>query len=153
MILVENCPVPFDVRVWRESRALTEAGYQVSVICPMGKGYDTGWHELREGVHIYRYPMLEAKAGLLSYLLEYGQALVCMGVYSLYVLLRRGFDVIQLCNPPDLLIFVAAPFKLLGKKVITLAALSGVAKPGEEPKLHRTERAAESPAAVPLVAQ
>ena len=110
--------MPFDVRVWRESRALTEAGYQVSVICPMGKGYDTGWHELREGVHIYRYPMLEAKTGLLSYLLEYGQAMVFMAFYSLYVLLRRGFDVIQLCNPPDLLIFVAAPFKLLGKKVI-----------------------------------
>src|SRR4029077_5516885 len=31
---------------------------------------------------------------------------------------REGFNVIQICNPPDLLILPALPFKLLGKKVI-----------------------------------
>jgi glycosyltransferase involved in cell wall biosynthesis len=34
------------------------------------------------------------------------------------VLFREGFDVVQICNPPDLLILVAVPFKLLGKKII-----------------------------------
>lgn len=34
LILVENLSVPFDRRVWQESRALADAGYQVSVICP-----------------------------------------------------------------------------------------------------------------------
>jgi glycosyltransferase involved in cell wall biosynthesis len=33
-------------------------------------------------------------------------------------LLREGYSVIQICNPPDLLILPALPFKLLGKKVI-----------------------------------
>jgi len=34
------------------------------------------------------------------------------------VLIREGFDVIQICNPPDLLILPVLPFKLLGKVVI-----------------------------------
>ena len=38
LILVENLPVPFDRRVWQESRALVDAGYTVTVICPMGTG-------------------------------------------------------------------------------------------------------------------
>jgi hypothetical protein len=36
LVLVENLSVPFDRRVWQECRALTEAGYQVEVICPRG---------------------------------------------------------------------------------------------------------------------
>ena len=41
LILVENLSVPFDRRVWQESRALAEAGYEVVVICPAGNGRDT----------------------------------------------------------------------------------------------------------------
>ena len=38
LIIVQNLPVPFDRRVWLESKALTAAGYDVTVICPKGKG-------------------------------------------------------------------------------------------------------------------
>jgi hypothetical protein len=34
VIIVENLPVPLDRRVWQEARALTAAGWDVSVICP-----------------------------------------------------------------------------------------------------------------------
>jgi glycosyltransferase involved in cell wall biosynthesis len=30
----------------------------------------------------------------------------------------RGFDVIQICNPPDILFLAAAPYKLFGKRII-----------------------------------
>ena len=30
LIIVENLPVPFDTRVWKEASALREAGYQVT---------------------------------------------------------------------------------------------------------------------------
>ena len=33
-------------------------------------------------------------------------------------LAKRGFDVVHLNNPPDVLILAALPFKLLGKKII-----------------------------------
>lgn len=51
LILVENLPVPFDRRVWQEAQALCEAGYEVSVICPRGKGYDKAYEVM--GVFIY----------------------------------------------------------------------------------------------------
>ena len=38
LIIVQNLPVPFDRRVWLECRALTAAGYDVTVVCPKGKG-------------------------------------------------------------------------------------------------------------------
>lgn len=40
LIIVENLPLPFDRRVWQEARTLHAAGYQVSIICPKGKGYE-----------------------------------------------------------------------------------------------------------------
>lgn len=55
LIVVENLPVPFDGRVWKEALALREAGYEVSVLCPKGKGYEQRY-ELLHGVHIYRHP-------------------------------------------------------------------------------------------------
>ena len=41
LILVENLSVPFDRRVWQESLALRDAGWDVSVICPQGTNRDT----------------------------------------------------------------------------------------------------------------
>ena len=38
LIIVQNLPVPFDRRVRLECRALTAAGYDVTVVCPKGKG-------------------------------------------------------------------------------------------------------------------
>ena len=40
LIVVENLPVPLDRRVWLEATTLTGEGYQVSVICPTGRGWD-----------------------------------------------------------------------------------------------------------------
>jgi glycosyltransferase involved in cell wall biosynthesis len=118
LIVVENLSVPFDRRVWRECRALTEAGYQVSAISPMGTGTDTSPRETIDGVSIYRYPILPSDGSFVSYILEYSIASVMSFWLMWVVLFRKGFEVIQICNPPDLLILIALPFKLFGKKVI-----------------------------------
>jgi glycosyltransferase involved in cell wall biosynthesis len=118
LILVENLPVPFDRRVWREARALTERGYRVAVICPRGKEFDRRSREVIEGVSIYRYKGFEATEGVSAYFLEYAIALVKMVALSIRVYCKEGFDVIQTCNPPDVLFFVALPYKILGKQVI-----------------------------------
>ena len=119
LILDENLSVPFDRRVWRESTALRDAGYQVTVICPRGRGgFDREFHAVEGGVQIYRFPSIEISEGLLGYGLEYGWALVAMGLLTLWVHVRHGFDVIQMCNPPDLLFLIAAPYRWFGTKVI-----------------------------------
>lgn len=117
LIIVENIPVPFDRRVWKESTSLRENGYEVTVLCPRGKGYGRG-HEVIEGVHIYRHPMPQDGNGLFGYLYEYGCALFWEFLYAWWIYFRRGFDVIQGCNPPDDIFLVALPFKLLGVKYI-----------------------------------
>ena len=94
LILVENLSVPFDRRVWREATALTEKGYQVTVICPRSKQYDKKKHEVIDNISIYRCKIYEADSGLLSYMYEYGQALVKMMLLSIVVFFKEGFDVI-----------------------------------------------------------
>ena len=74
LIIVENLPLPFDRRVWQEARTLHGAGYQVSIICPKGKGYEKSFEEL-DGVAIYRHSMPFEASGALGYALEYSWAL------------------------------------------------------------------------------
>ena len=117
LIVVENLPVPFDGRVWKEACSLRKAGYEVTVLCPRRKGYEQGYEHL-EGIHIYRHPMPNEGNSPLGYLWEYGCALFWEFLYSWWIYLRRGFHVIQGCNPPDDIFLVALPFKLFGVKYI-----------------------------------
>jgi glycosyltransferase involved in cell wall biosynthesis len=117
LIIVENLPVPFDSRVWKEAVSLTQNGYQVTVLCPRGKGYTKGY-ELLEGVHIYRHPMPKERPGALGYVIEYSSALIWEFFYTWWIFLARGFHVIEGCNPPDDIFFIALPFKLFGVKYI-----------------------------------
>jgi glycosyltransferase involved in cell wall biosynthesis len=117
LILVENLPSPFDRRVWQEALALRDAGYEVSIICPTGRGYEARF-EVIDGVHIWRYALPVEGAGALGYLLEYSTALVCTFLLSLKVLFKRGFDVVHACNPPDLFFLIGAFYKLFGKKFL-----------------------------------
>ena len=117
LIIVENMPVPFDSRVWKEACTLRDNGYSVTVLCPRGKGYRRV-HEVLEGVHIYRHPMPKEAHGAPGYVWEYMSALFWQFLYTWWIFLRRGFHVIQGCNPPDDIFLVALPFKLFGVKYI-----------------------------------
>ncbi|MEO0590850.1 MAG: glycosyltransferase, partial [Pseudomonadota bacterium] len=117
LIVVENLPLPFDRRVWQEARTLKAAGAAVSIICPVGKGHEKR-HEIIEGIDIYRHPLPLEASGAMGFLIEYGAALFWETVLAWKIFFKRRFDVIQGCNPPDLIFLVAAPFKLLGVKYI-----------------------------------
>jgi len=117
LIIVENLPVPFDRRVWKEACALNDEGYQVTVLCPRAKGY-TETHVVINGINIYRHPMPREGNEVLGYLWEYGCALFWEIAYAWWIYFRNGFDIIQGCNPPDNIFLVALPFKLLGVKYI-----------------------------------
>ena len=118
LIIVENLPVPLDRRVWQEACALRDAGHEVTVICPRMRGY-TQAEEVLEGITIYRHWISGEASGIKGFLFEYFSALWGEWGCALKAWRRRGFDVIHLCNPPDLLFLVALPFKLLaGVKII-----------------------------------
>jgi glycosyltransferase involved in cell wall biosynthesis len=117
LILVENLPSPFDRRVWQEACTLRDAGYSVSIICPTGKGCEKKF-EVIDSIHIYRYRLPVEASGAAGYALEYVSALAQAFVLSWRVLLTRGFDVVQACNPPDLFFLIGGFFKLFGKKFL-----------------------------------
>ncbi len=117
LIIVENLPCPFDRRVWQEALALQGNGYQVTIICPKGKGYDKGY-ELLDGVHIHRYRLPVEAATAAGYALEYALSLLMEFGLAVRVALTRGFDVIHGCNPPDTVFLIALFFKPFGKRFI-----------------------------------
>jgi glycosyltransferase involved in cell wall biosynthesis len=117
LIIVENIPVPVDIRVWQEAVSLQASGFEVTVLCPRRTDWQKGF-EIMEGVYVYRHPTPRERNSLAGYLWEYGCALLWEFVYTVWIFLRRGFHVIQGCNPPDNIFMVALPFKLFGVKYI-----------------------------------
>jgi glycosyltransferase involved in cell wall biosynthesis len=117
LIIVENLPVPFDKRVWNEANALTRGGYRVSIISPVGKGFEKRREQI-DGIDIYRHPLPPEGNGALGYLVEYAAALFWELGLALRVYVTTGFDAIHACNPPDTIFLIGGLFKLLGKKFV-----------------------------------
>jgi glycosyltransferase involved in cell wall biosynthesis len=115
LFIVENLPSPFDRRVWQEATTLHQNGYQVTIICPTGKGYEEKY-ECLDGIHIYRHPLPPEAEGALGYALEYSVALYWEFYLSFKVLFSHGFDAIHACNPPDLIFLVGGFFKFFFRK-------------------------------------
>lgn len=118
LILVENLSVPFDRRVWQESRALVEAGYRVTVICPMGSNRDRGKEEFIDGVRILRYPLRPASGGPVGYVREYGLALWHTLLLAIAIRREGRIDVVHACNPPDLLFLIAVVLRPWGSRFV-----------------------------------
>ncbi len=118
LIIVENLPVPFDRRVWIEATTLKEAGYDVSVICPIGKGLNERY-DIIDDIHIYRHPLPKETGSKLNYIREYATALYWEFRLAWKVKRERGFDIIHICNPPDLLFLIAGWHKIFsGVRVV-----------------------------------
>lgn len=117
LIIVENLPVPFDRRVWQEAKSLKNAGAEVTIICPTSKRHNEKY-EILDGIRIYRHRLpIEANSAW-GFILEYASAILQEAILSWIVRIKHGFDVIHVCNPPDLLFIPALPHILTGKKLL-----------------------------------
>ncbi|MDR3626454.1 MAG: glycosyltransferase family 4 protein [Ignavibacteriaceae bacterium] len=117
LIIVENLPVPFDRRVWQEANTLKSFGAQIIIVCPKNKQYEKPY-EVIDGIHIYRHPLPSEGNGAVGYLIEYSASIFWQLIYSFKIYIKHGVDIIQACNPPDLIFISVLPFKLIGKKFI-----------------------------------
>ena len=110
-MVVQNLPVPLDRRVWLECRSLRAAGYEVTVICPLGAYTD---RDVRlEGVRILRYPNPGVARGAAGYAREFAWCWLWTSRLFASVLARGPVDALQACNPPDTywaLALLAKPF-------------------------------------------
>ncbi len=118
LIVVQNLPVPFDRRVWLEATSLTEAGYDVTVICPKMKGFNASYERL-EGVDIHRYPMPLDPSTKVGFAAEIALGFLrTLGKSIRVALFGRGFDVIHACNPPETYWALAYLWRPFGKRYI-----------------------------------
>ena len=116
LMLLENQPYPQDHRVRREATALAAAGYRVSVICPSSPGQS--WRETVDNVHVYRFKATTSVNSFFGYFWEYAYSTAAAFVISLLVFIGEGFDVVHAHNPPETFVFVAALYKLFGKRFV-----------------------------------
>ena len=115
---MENLPLPFDRRVWMEATTLRGAGWEVAIICPTGKGFEAHY-EVLEDIRIYRHDLPVEGHGLSGYLREYASALRGQFRLARHIWREQPFDVVHICNPPDLLFLVAGWYKVFhGARVI-----------------------------------
>lgn len=110
-IVVQNLPVPFDRRVWLQCRALRDAGYEVSVVCPKGTG-DPAYRVL-DGVHLFKYPAFPPITRQALFVAEYAYSVLATLLHLARAWRRRPFGTVQVCNPPDVLWAAVLPFQLL----------------------------------------
>ena len=117
LMMVENNSYPGDPRVYREATTLVAAGYRVSVDLPREPPIrPRGKRSRVSACCVIGRP--RSGEGLWGFAWEYGYSLAATLWLSIKVLLRGGFDVIHCHNPPDLFVFLALPYKLLGKKFV-----------------------------------
>ena len=113
LIIVQNLPVPFDRRVWLECQALVSAGYDVSVVCPKGKGDPS--YEIVDTVRLYKYRPYAPGGSKLGFITEYVYSFLATAWKTMKARRRGRFAVMQACNPPDIFWPIALVLRALDR--------------------------------------
>jgi glycosyltransferase involved in cell wall biosynthesis len=116
--MVVHAYYPFgETRVERQAQALLTNGIEVDVICLGGSSQPA--QATIDGVQVYRLPVQRNKGGsFVAQLFEYLAFFVLASICLSKLHLRRHYDVVQVHNLPDFLVFVALIPKLTGASII-----------------------------------
>ena len=109
-----------ETRVQREAEALVRSGFEVDVLCLHSPRNGTPPAAVVNGVRVHRLPIARKYrgGGLFRQFLEY-LAFFFAVMFALIRLQRcRRYDVVQVHNLPDFLIFAAWFPRLLGARLI-----------------------------------
>jgi glycosyltransferase involved in cell wall biosynthesis len=113
LLMVENVALARDHRLRKHAGALVQAGAQVTVICRR----DPRNHAVA-GVRVLDYPAPTDGSSKLGFVLEYLYSLLMAGGRTAQALLSGGFDVVQISSTPDVYFLLAAPLRLLRRRVV-----------------------------------
>lgn len=106
-----------ETRVQREAEALLAHGYEVDVICL--RLPTEAKEEVVQGVNVYRLSVQrDRKRGLMGQLLEYLHFLLLAALKLVQLYKQKRYQVVQIHNLPDFLVFCALWPKLNGARVI-----------------------------------
>jgi glycosyltransferase involved in cell wall biosynthesis len=116
MVVLNYYPIG-EPRVLREVEALGQAGAAVDVICLRGPGEPA--REAFGTGHIYRLPMgRDKRRGVVGQFAEYLAFFILAFIRLTQLHLRRGYQVVQVHNLPDFLVFAALVPRLTGSAIL-----------------------------------
>src|SRR4051812_26669369 len=101
-----------DGHVSRDAGALVEAGYDVNVVALRRPG-EVG-RENVDGVNVFRLPVEHQRGSFWRYVWEYALFFVLATVLVTVLHLRKRFQVVEVDNMPDVLVFSAIVPRLSG---------------------------------------
>jgi glycosyltransferase involved in cell wall biosynthesis len=116
LILVENMSFTYDTRVKNIAGTLTRAGYRVWVISPKYPG--DPFRRVTGSVTALFYPVVQLPGGVVGHLIEYGLSLIFMAAATCFAFLVTRFDVIHICNPPDIFFPLGLMYRALGRRFV-----------------------------------
>ena len=97
---------PFDILVRRTAEAVASGGYTSHVICIRDEGQKK--YEVCDGVHVHRIPMRRGFGRSLPFtILEWITFLILAAIKVTRLHFKEKYDVIQVHNMPDFLVFSA----------------------------------------------
>lgn len=114
--IVRHGYYPSDVRVYKEVRALVDAGYEVDVICLREKNEPL--RGMVDGVRVYRMPHSHRRGSTARYVFEYGLSILLMSLRLSLQFFRRRYGVIQVNTLPDSLVYSTLIPRLFGARVL-----------------------------------
>jgi glycosyltransferase involved in cell wall biosynthesis len=100
----------------RNAENLNRNGYKVDVICVGDKSQQK--NENQNGINIHRVYFSYHRNSLFWYLADYAAFFTLVSFHLARLSIKERYDVIEVCNVPDFLIFATLIPKLMGSKVI-----------------------------------
>jgi glycosyltransferase involved in cell wall biosynthesis len=106
-----------DIRVRRKAEALVGAGYGVDVIA-LRSDHSPSPHYQLNGVNVYSFSLGKKRGSLFRYIFEY-TAFFVLAFWKLGQLMcETSYDMVDVNNLPDFLVFAAARAKRKGAKIV-----------------------------------
>jgi glycosyltransferase involved in cell wall biosynthesis len=113
LFITNNYPAPDYRRLWKKATSLQKDGYEVRIICPSGSKKKSGTEKI-EGIKIFYYHKFFLRDKIFSFILGETLDFIKVSLLTFRLYLRRGFQVIQVVNPTDTLIFIGLFYRILG---------------------------------------
>lgn len=107
---------PMDTRIRKQCEALLSDGYCVTVICL--RHNDEVAYEKIDGVRVHRVNLRKKRGSIIRYLFEYFAFFILSVIKINQLCLKKDFDIIQVSNLPDFLVFSTFIQKIRGSKII-----------------------------------
>ena len=114
--IIRQKAYPMQRNMRRNAETLVREGYDVDVLCYGRK--DQAKNEVLSGVNVHRIYFLHHRDSIFWYFFDYMVFFLLVSFHLIRLSFKKRFDVIEVCNIPDFLLFSTLIPKLLGSKVI-----------------------------------